>query len=112
MTGSDDGPDGRHGSGGDAARQRRRRTGRQIVTACLAAKYHDPLTVGVGAVLGLWVVGALVIIGDRHLLRLIPFSRIVRIAAAVTAILAVASLVKTPPPADQPVAAFRAGAVS
>ncbi|HEY6421636.1 MAG TPA: TMEM165/GDT1 family protein, partial [Pseudonocardiaceae bacterium] len=28
----------------------------QIVTANLAAKYHDPLTVGVGAVLGLWAV--------------------------------------------------------
>ena len=28
----------------------------QIVTANLAAKYHDPLSVGLGAVLGLWAV--------------------------------------------------------
>ncbi|MGH3780650.1 MAG: TMEM165/GDT1 family protein [Pseudonocardiaceae bacterium] len=65
----------------------------QIVTANLAAKYHDPLTVGLGAVLGLWAVGALAIIGGRHLLRLIPFTWIVRIAAAVMAILAGVSLV-------------------
>lgn len=65
----------------------------QIVTANLAAKYHDPITVGVGAVLGLWAVGALAITGGRHLLRLIPFTWIVRIAAAVMAILAVVSLI-------------------
>ena len=65
----------------------------QIVTANLAAKYHDPLTVGVGAVLGLWAVGALAVTGGRHLLRLIPFTWIVRIAAAGMAILAVVSLI-------------------
>ncbi|HEX6403848.1 MAG TPA: TMEM165/GDT1 family protein [Pseudonocardiaceae bacterium] len=64
----------------------------QIATANLAAKYHDPLAVGVGAVLGLWAVGALAIAGGQQLLRLIPFTWIVRIAAAVMTILAVVSL--------------------
>jgi putative Ca2+/H+ antiporter (TMEM165/GDT1 family) len=64
----------------------------QIATANLAAKYHDPLAVGVGAVLGLWAVGALAITGGQQLLRLIPFTWIVRIAAAIMTILAVVSL--------------------
>jgi Ca2+/H+ antiporter, TMEM165/GDT1 family len=64
----------------------------QIATANLAARYHDPLTVGVGAVLGLWAVGALAITGGQQLLRLIPLTWIVRIAAAVMTILAVVSL--------------------
>ena len=29
----------------------------QLATANLAARYHDPVSVGVGAVLGLWAVG-------------------------------------------------------
>jgi putative Ca2+/H+ antiporter (TMEM165/GDT1 family) len=64
----------------------------QIATANLAARYHDPLAVGVGAVLGLWAVGALAITGGQQLLRLIPLTWIVRIAAAVMTILAVVSL--------------------
>ncbi|HEX4100734.1 MAG: TMEM165/GDT1 family protein [Pseudonocardiaceae bacterium] len=64
----------------------------QIAIANLAARYHDPLTVGVGAVLGLWAVGALAITGGQQLLRLIPLTWIVRIAAAVMTTLAVVSL--------------------
>jgi len=64
----------------------------QLATANLAAKYQDPLAVGVGAVLGLWAVGALAITGGRQLLRLIPFTWIVRTAGAVMIILAVVSL--------------------
>ncbi|MGH3672585.1 MAG: TMEM165/GDT1 family protein [Pseudonocardiaceae bacterium] len=30
----------------------------QIAIANLAAKYHDPLAVGIGGLLGLWAVGA------------------------------------------------------
>jgi putative Ca2+/H+ antiporter (TMEM165/GDT1 family) len=35
----------------------------QLATANLAARDHDPVAVGVGAVLGLWAVGALAITG-------------------------------------------------
>ena len=65
----------------------------QLATANLAARYHDPVTVGVGAVLGLWAVGALAIIGGSQLLRIVPFGWITRIAAVVMGALAVVSLV-------------------
>jgi putative Ca2+/H+ antiporter (TMEM165/GDT1 family) len=65
----------------------------QLATANLAARYHDPVTVGVGAVLGLWAVGALAIVGGRQLLRVVPFGWITRIAAVVMCALAVVSLV-------------------
>jgi Ca2+/H+ antiporter, TMEM165/GDT1 family len=65
----------------------------QLVTANLSARYHDPLTVGIGAVLGLWAVGGLAIVGGRQLLRVVPFSWITRIAAVVMAGLAVVSLI-------------------
>jgi hypothetical protein len=35
----------------------------QVVTAGLAARYHEPVLVGVGAVLALWAVAALAICG-------------------------------------------------
>jgi putative Ca2+/H+ antiporter (TMEM165/GDT1 family) len=65
----------------------------QLVTANLSARYHDPLTVGIGAVLGLWAVGGLAIAGGRQLLRVVPFSWIIRIAAVVMAGLAIVSLI-------------------
>lgn len=65
----------------------------QILTANLAAKYHDPLAVGIGAVLGLWAVAALAIVGGRSLLKLVPLTVITRVAAAIMAVLAVFSLV-------------------
>jgi Ca2+/H+ antiporter, TMEM165/GDT1 family len=55
----------------------------QILTANLAAKYHDPLSVGVGAVLGLWAVALLAILGGKTLLRLLPIKWITRVAALV-----------------------------
>src|SRR5246127_1055307 len=60
----------------------------QIATATLAARYHDPLSVGTGAVLALWAVAALAIAGGRGLLKIIPLTRITRIAAAIMLILA------------------------
>ncbi len=65
----------------------------QFATANLAAKYHDPIAVGSGAVLGLWAVGALAITSGARLLRLISVRWINRIAAAVMGVLAVISLV-------------------
>jgi Ca2+/H+ antiporter, TMEM165/GDT1 family len=65
----------------------------QLVTANLAARYHDPFTVGLGAVLGLWAVAGLAIAGGRGLLKVIPITVITRIAAAIMAVLAVISIV-------------------
>ncbi len=65
----------------------------QILTANLAAKYHNPLSVGIGAVLGLWAVGLLAILGGKTLLRVLPITWITRIAAVIMLALAVYSLV-------------------
>jgi putative Ca2+/H+ antiporter (TMEM165/GDT1 family) len=66
----------------------------QIATATLAARYHDPLSVGVGAVLGLWAVAGVAIVGGRSLLKVIPLTWITRAAAAVMLVLAAFSLVE------------------
>lgn len=65
----------------------------QILTANLAAKYHDPLAVGIGATLGLWAVGALGIVGGRRLLDRVPLLWITRIAASIMVVLSVVSVV-------------------
>lgn len=64
----------------------------QILTANLAAKYHDPLSVGIGAVLALWGVGLLAIFGGRSLLRVLPMKWITRVAAVIMVALCVYSL--------------------
>lgn len=65
----------------------------QILTANLAAKYHDPVSVGVGATLGLWAVALLAILGGRTLLRVLPMVWITRVAAVVMVALGVLSAV-------------------
>jgi putative Ca2+/H+ antiporter (TMEM165/GDT1 family) len=64
----------------------------QIATATLAAHYRDPAAVATGAVLGLWAVGGLAIVGGRGLLKLIPLRWISRIAAVIMLVLAGISL--------------------
>jgi putative Ca2+/H+ antiporter (TMEM165/GDT1 family) len=64
----------------------------QIVTANLAAKYHDPLSVGIGSVVGLWAVAGLAILGGQGLLRVLPMKWIIRAAALIMVVLAAFSL--------------------
>jgi Ca2+/H+ antiporter, TMEM165/GDT1 family len=64
----------------------------QVATATLAARYHDPLSVGVGAVLGLWAVAAVAIAGGRTLLKVIPLTWISRAAAVAMLVMAGISL--------------------
>jgi putative Ca2+/H+ antiporter (TMEM165/GDT1 family) len=54
----------------------------QILTANLAARYHNPLSVGVGAALALWTVAGLAVVGGQSLLRFINI-RTLRIVTAV-----------------------------
>jgi putative Ca2+/H+ antiporter (TMEM165/GDT1 family) len=63
----------------------------QILTANLAAKYDDPVSVGIGATLGLWAVGLLAILGGKTLLRVLPMKWITRVAAVIMAALAILS---------------------
>lgn len=53
----------------------------QIMTANLAARYDDPLSVGLGAVLALWTVAGLGIVGGKALMKRVPLKLITRIAA-------------------------------
>ena len=65
----------------------------QILTAGLAARYHDPVAVGIGSVLALWSVAAMAIAVGRGLLKVNPLTWITRAAAAARVmILAGASL--------------------
>jgi Ca2+/H+ antiporter, TMEM165/GDT1 family len=66
----------------------------QILTANLAAKYSDPIAVGIGATLGLWAVGLLAILGGKTLLKVLPMKWITRVAAVVMLVLAVVSAVE------------------
>jgi putative Ca2+/H+ antiporter (TMEM165/GDT1 family) len=54
----------------------------QILTANLAAHYHSPLSVAVGALLALWVVAGIAVVSGQGLLRLIEV-RTLRIVTAV-----------------------------
>ncbi|MFJ6798700.1 TMEM165/GDT1 family protein [Streptomyces sp. NPDC091268] len=64
----------------------------QIMTANLAARYDNPVSVGIGAVLALWAVAGIGILGGRTLMKYVPLSLITKVAACVMAALAVFSL--------------------
>jgi putative Ca2+/H+ antiporter (TMEM165/GDT1 family) len=64
----------------------------QIMTANLAARYDDPVAVGLGAVLALWAVAGLGIFGGRLLMKRVRLALITRVAAVVMLVLAGLSL--------------------
>jgi putative Ca2+/H+ antiporter (TMEM165/GDT1 family) len=64
----------------------------QIMTANLAARYDDPLSVGLGAVLALWAVAGLGIVGGQALMKRVPLRLITKVAATVMLALGVWSL--------------------
>jgi putative Ca2+/H+ antiporter (TMEM165/GDT1 family) len=64
----------------------------QIMTANLAARYDDPVSVGIGAVLALWAVAGLGVVGGKALMRRVPLGLITKIAAALMLALGVWSL--------------------
>ncbi|GAA3811069.1 TMEM165/GDT1 family protein [Streptomyces chiangmaiensis] len=64
----------------------------QIMTANLAARYDDPLSVGLGAVLALWAVAGLGIVGGKALMKKVPLKLITKIAALLMLVLGAWSL--------------------
>jgi putative Ca2+/H+ antiporter (TMEM165/GDT1 family) len=64
----------------------------QILTVSLTARYGDPLAVGIGSVLALWVAAGAAIIGGRSLLRVIPITWLTRGAVLVMVALAGVSI--------------------
>ena len=73
--------------------RRRIRRPHQILTVSLAVRYGDPLAVGIGSVLALWVASGGAIIGGRSLLKVIPMTWLARGAALVMLVLGGASVV-------------------
>jgi putative Ca2+/H+ antiporter (TMEM165/GDT1 family) len=65
----------------------------QILTVSLAVRYGDPLAVGIGSVLALWVAAGGAIVGGRSLLKIIPMTWLTRAAALIMLVLAGASIV-------------------
>jgi putative Ca2+/H+ antiporter (TMEM165/GDT1 family) len=57
----------------------------QIVTAQLAARFRDPLSVAVGALVALWVVAAVAVAGGRGLMRVVPLTLVRRVTGLVLA---------------------------
>jgi putative Ca2+/H+ antiporter (TMEM165/GDT1 family) len=66
----------------------------QIATANLAAKYDDPISVGVGAALGLVSVAGLATAAGSNLLRVVPVHVVRRIAGLILAGFAVFTVVE------------------
>ncbi|GAA1363729.1 TMEM165/GDT1 family protein [Streptomyces beijiangensis] len=64
----------------------------QIMTANLAARYDSPVSVGIGAVLALWAVAGLGIVGGRTLMKYVPLALITKVAACLMVALAGFSL--------------------
>lgn len=65
----------------------------QIATANLAAKYHDPIGVGLGALLGLWTVVAIGVVAGSKLVDWVPLELVRRITGIILAALGVVSAV-------------------
>ena len=65
----------------------------QVATANLSAKYHDPVSVAVGAVTGLWVVAAVAVLAGTNLLRRVPIRLVRRIGGMIFLVLGISSLV-------------------
>ncbi|GAA1747070.1 TMEM165/GDT1 family protein [Nostocoides vanveenii] len=66
----------------------------QLLTASLAARYHDPVSVGVGAFVALATISALGAALGRTLLRYLRLATIRRIGGSVCLLLAVITLVE------------------
>jgi putative Ca2+/H+ antiporter (TMEM165/GDT1 family) len=60
----------------------------QILTANLAAHYHNPVSVGVGALLALWAVAGIAVASGQSLLRWVNVATVRKITAVVLVALA------------------------
>jgi Ca2+/H+ antiporter, TMEM165/GDT1 family len=63
----------------------------QFMTVSLAARFHSPVSVGIGATLALWVAAGIAVTLGWRVLKLIPMQWLTRGAAAVMLVLAATS---------------------
>lgn len=69
----------------------------QVLTANLAARYHSPLSVGLGAALALLSVSAIATFSGKQLVRVLPgqlLRRITGVACGILAVVAVAATIR------------------
>jgi putative Ca2+/H+ antiporter (TMEM165/GDT1 family) len=64
-----------------------------VLTANLAARYHEPLSVAVGAALALWSVAGLAVIGGHGLLSRLPTRPLRLVTGSVLAVLSLLAFV-------------------
>jgi len=67
----------------------------QILTANLAAHYHAPLSVAVGATLALWSVAAIAVVGGKTLMKRVSVRKVRIATGVILSVLAVVALVAT-----------------
>lgn len=67
----------------------------QVLTANLAARYHSPLSVGLGAALALISVSAIATFSGRQLVRILPGQLLRRITGVACTVLAIVAVVAT-----------------
>jgi putative Ca2+/H+ antiporter (TMEM165/GDT1 family) len=60
----------------------------QVLTANLAARYHNPSSVAVGAIAALWTVALIAVVSGRGLVRVLPATLLRRITGGVCVVLA------------------------
>jgi Ca2+/H+ antiporter, TMEM165/GDT1 family len=60
----------------------------QILTVNLAAKYHSPASVALGAILALWAVAGIAVVGGQTLVRFINIATIRKVTAVILVLLA------------------------
>jgi putative Ca2+/H+ antiporter (TMEM165/GDT1 family) len=65
----------------------------QVLTANLAARYHAPLSVGVGAALALWAVAGLAVLGGHGVLSRLPTRPLRLVTGSVLAVLSLLAFV-------------------
>jgi putative Ca2+/H+ antiporter (TMEM165/GDT1 family) len=66
----------------------------QVLTANLAARFHSPLSVGLGATLALWAVAGVAVVSGQGLLRIVPIKKARIATAVILLVLAVLSALK------------------
>ena len=66
----------------------------QVLTANLAARYHDPLSVALGSVTALWLAAGVAVLAGRSLVKRVPLELVRRVAGVVLLVFAVLSAVE------------------
>lgn len=66
----------------------------QVLTANLAARYHDAISVAAGSLVALWAAAGLAVVAGRSVVKVVPLSLVRRVAGAVLLVFAVLSAVE------------------